>query len=67
LVICWDTCKAKDRPGGTSEARRRSLRATPVSARTWIWSLLAGGAALAATFGVGLFTFAVTGVEPSVF
>src|SRR5262245_60961307 len=67
LVVCWQYLQGKGPPRETSEARRRALRAAPVSAGTWIWALLAGGAALVGTFGVGLFTFAVTGIDPSAF
>lgn len=48
----WQYLRGRWWPGSTTEARRRDLRAPPLSARLWRWSLLAGGLAMASLFAL---------------
>ena len=49
LVFYWRFLKGWGWPQSTTAARRASLRAEPLSAQVWRWSLLAGGLGLAAS------------------
>jgi membrane protease YdiL (CAAX protease family) len=49
LVFYWRFLKGWGWPQSTTAARRASLRAEPLSALVWRWSLLAGGLGLAAS------------------
>jgi CAAX protease family protein len=52
LVFYWKYLKGWGWPPSTSAARRAGLRAEPLSASVWRWSLLAGGPALAASIAL---------------
>ena len=49
LFFYWKYLQGWGWPQSTSAARRAGLRAPPISAPVWRWSLLAGGLALAAS------------------
>jgi membrane protease YdiL (CAAX protease family) len=49
LIFYWRFLKGWGWPQSTTAARRASLRAEPLSALVWRWSLLAGGPGLAAS------------------
>jgi membrane protease YdiL (CAAX protease family) len=48
LVLFWRYLDGAGPPDETRALRHASLRATPVSARVWTWSLLSGGLAIVA-------------------
>jgi hypothetical protein len=52
LWFYWRYLRGRWWPGSTTDARRRDLRAHPLSARLWRWSLLAGGLAMASLFAL---------------
>jgi membrane protease YdiL (CAAX protease family) len=52
LIFYWKFLKGWGWPQSTASARRTSLRAEPLSASVWRWSLLAGGLGLAASIAL---------------
>jgi membrane protease YdiL (CAAX protease family) len=52
----WRYVNGSGWPRSTGEARRRDLRGTPIPARVWRWSLLAGGLGLLSLIGLFLMT-----------
>ena len=48
LWFFWRYLKGGGPPPATAEARRKSLRATPISGPAWRWALLAGGLGIVA-------------------
>jgi membrane protease YdiL (CAAX protease family) len=58
LWLFWRHARGDGWPKETSRFRRESVRASHLSARAWVWALLAGGLALTAVMGVA---FAIYG------
>lgn len=56
LWIFWRYLDGIGWPRGTSEGRKRDLRAASLPARVWSWSLVAGGLGLAGVMSLALFT-----------
>ncbi len=54
LWLFWQSLNGRWWPSTTAEARREHLRAPPLSARMWIWSLVAGGFGMAAVLTTAL-------------
>lgn len=52
LGLYWQYLGGRWWPRSTAAARRRDLRAHPLSPRVWRWSLLAGGLAMATLFAM---------------
>jgi membrane protease YdiL (CAAX protease family) len=59
LWLMWRYLGGKWWPASTSDARRRYLRATPVSGRTYGWTLLAGILSIAALTGYWIVLFSL--------
>jgi len=56
LWLYWRWLDGGGWPRGTSAQRHAHLRATPLNGSVWRWSLLAGGAGMAAVLGLALLT-----------
>ncbi len=54
LWLFWRWMNGAGWPKSTAESRRRDMRARPLSARVWRWSLLAGGLGLVSTMAFAL-------------
>jgi len=59
LWLMWRYLGGKWWPASTSDARRRYLRANPVSRRTYAWTLLAGVLSIAALTGYWIVLFSL--------
>jgi membrane protease YdiL (CAAX protease family) len=59
LWLLWQYLGGRWWPRGTAEARRRNLRAFPVSARVWAWALVAGVFSIAALSGLWIVLFQI--------
>src|SRR5215470_13180294 len=57
LWVMWQYLEGRWWPRNTSEARRRNLRARPVSARTFFWALAAGIFSIIALAGLWIVLF----------
>lgn len=56
LWIFWRYLDGYGWPKGTSESRKRDLRAASLPTRVWTWSLVAGGLSLASVMSLALLT-----------
>jgi membrane protease YdiL (CAAX protease family) len=56
LWLFWQYLSGHWWPAGTRDIRRQLLRAHPLSARVWLWSILAGGFGLAGVLSIALLT-----------
>ncbi len=54
LWLFWRWMNGAGWPRSTAESRRRDLRARPLPARVWLWSLLAGGLGLVSVVAFAL-------------
>jgi membrane protease YdiL (CAAX protease family) len=57
LWLMWQYLGGRWAPRSTAEARRRCLRARPVTGRTYAWTFLAGGLAIIALAGYWIVLF----------
>src|SRR5215831_9259972 len=60
LWLMWQYLGGRWWPRGTAEARRRNLRAFPVSSRVWVWALVAGAFSIAALSGLWIVFFQIS-------
>jgi membrane protease YdiL (CAAX protease family) len=60
LWVMWQYLGGRWWPGSTAEARRRCLRASSVSSRTFTWALVAGVFSIAALSGLWIVLFQVS-------
>ncbi len=60
LWVMWQYLGGRWWPRRTAEARRRNLRACPVSSRTWAWALLGGAFSVAALTGLWIVFFQIS-------
>ena len=63
LWLFWQYMSGKGWPRGTSQARRRYLRATPLSGRVFVWALVAGLLAIVALVGYWIVLFQLVKVQ----
>jgi membrane protease YdiL (CAAX protease family) len=56
LWVFWRYVNGAGWPRATREARRRDLRASPLPARVWGWSLLAGSVGMVSVLGLAFLT-----------
>jgi len=57
LWLMWQYLSGQGWPRSTSQSRRISMRATPVSGRTFVWAFLAGALAIVALAGYWIVLF----------
>lgn len=62
LWLFWQYLNGKGWPRSTSQARRRALRARPISSKVWRWSLLAGGLGIVSAIGLSFVTVRLANV-----
>jgi membrane protease YdiL (CAAX protease family) len=60
LWLMWQYLGGRWWPRGTAEARRRNLRAFPVSSRVFAWAFLAGASSIAALSGLWIVLFQIS-------
>jgi membrane protease YdiL (CAAX protease family) len=60
LWLMWQYLGGRWWPRGTAEARRRNLRAFPVSSRVFAWALVAGAFSIAALSGLWIVFFQIS-------
>ena len=65
LWLAWRYLGGKGWPQSTSEARRRYLRANPVSGQAFFWALLTGGFAIIALAGLWIVLFQLIKMPPN--
>jgi membrane protease YdiL (CAAX protease family) len=56
LWLFWRYCDGWGWPASTAQVRHRDLRARPLPARVWLWSLLAGGLGMVSVIGLAFLT-----------
>ncbi len=67
LWLCWRYLDGAGWPRSTAASRRRDLRGRPLSARTWLWSLLAGSLGMASVVALSFLTPRLAATPPDAF
>ncbi len=57
LWLFWKYLAGRGWPGATSARRSQALRAGQLSAKAWLWALVAGGCGIAGVMGIAFVTY----------